>query len=442
MRIAGGRRDRATAAEPASDQSDQTAPVSRLRHTFSSLAIGNFRLLWVGMLFTMAAFQVDIVARSWLAYDLSNSGFILGVVAISRGVPQLLLAPLGGVAADRVDKRTLLIATQVALAVLATINAVLVQTRLITIWQLVLLGIAQGLIFPFMMPTRTAYIADLVNDQQLPNALALDSSGRNLNRVIGPTLAGFLIAWHPAIAFYAIALFFGTSALLLLRLPRPRRRSAAPGTPLDDMRQGLGYIRGKPHLLGLLAMSLVVVLIGMPFSQLLPVFQKSVFAVGARQLGLMYSAVGIGAIVGSLATAYLADSSRKALILLGGGFTFGVMLVLFALSPSYMVAMVFLFLIGIASQGFFTTNRILLMLNTDKAFYGRVVAVYGMTWPTTPVALLFFGWLVDQIGAPSTIAGAGLALATIICAITLLAPGARHLAEPSAKPHAPAHHGG
>ncbi|HLI52415.1 MAG TPA: MFS transporter, partial [Thermomicrobiaceae bacterium] len=267
------------------DAEPPSAKQSRLRrefeHTFSALSVHDFRTLWFGMLFTMAAFQISIVARSWLAYDLTGSAVWLGIVAIARGLPQLALAPIGGVAADRFDKRTLLIVTQIAMAILNLIIAVLVEFHWIRIWHLVVLGVIQGSIFPFMMPTRTAYISDLVVDDRLPNALALDSTGRNLNRVVAPTLAGFLIAISPMISFYAVAIFFVCSALTLLILPKPLRKPFRSHGAFKDMASGFKYIAERPTLVMLIGMALLFTLLGMPYSQLLPVFQKSVFHVGA-----------------------------------------------------------------------------------------------------------------------------------------------------------------
>lgn len=408
-----------------------TGPVAqgRLGRTFTALTNGDFRLLWFGMIFSMAAMQVNLVSRSWLAYDLSGSGAILGLVALARGFPQFVLAPVGGVAADRFDKRTLLILSQSGLAVLGLVNALLVQTGVIQVWHLVVIGAVQGCLFPFSMPTRTAYISDLVDDDRLSNALALDATGRNLNRVLAPTLAGLLIAWSPTVAFYSIAVFFTLTTVMLLRLPRPGRPDATNTGALADIVGGFRYMRQHSTLVALTGMAFVLVMLGMPFQQLLPVFQVRVFDVGPQALGMMYTAVGVGAIVGSLAAAYLSESERKPQIQVGAGIIFGVALALFALSPSFVVALAFLVLVGCASQGYFTINRILVMLATDREYYGRVMSVYMMNWSLMPLALLPMGAIVDQVGAPDTIAAAGLLLTVFVVAIALVRPGIRHMAQ-------------
>ncbi|HET7037962.1 MAG TPA: MFS transporter [Thermomicrobiaceae bacterium] len=400
-----------------------------INHTFSALAVYNFRILWFGMLFTMAAFQINIVSRSWLAYSISGSGAVLGIVALARGIPQFLLAPYGGVAADRFDKRTLLIVAQLLMAILSATIAILVQTGLITIWQLVVIGFFQGVIFPFLMPTRTAYISELVDDGRLPNALALDSTGRNLNRVVAPTLAGFLIALSPAMAFWAVTGFFLLSAAMLLKLPKPTPKPFRSSGTFSDMLFGFRYIAARPNLVALMGLAFVFVLLGMPYSQLLPVFQQNVFHVGPEKLGFMYTAVGLGAVVGSLTAAYLAESTKKRTIQIVVGCIFGLMLAGFALSPSYVVGLPFLLIAGGMIETYFTLNRILVILNTDRAVFGRVMAIYSMSWSLTPVSLLVMGAIVDQVGAPLTVATAGIALAIVVVVLALSIPGVRRVGE-------------
>ncbi len=240
--------------------------------TFSSLAVPNFRTLWFGMLFSMAAMQINIVARSWLAYSLSGSALTLGIVAVARGLPSIILSPLGGVVADRFDKRRVLILSQSSMCALSMVNAVLVHLGVIRVWHLVVIGLFQGIVFPFTMPARQAYIPELVDKGDLANALAMDSTGGNLNRVVAPSVAGVLIAWHPVVAFYAVAVFYVGAVLTLIRLPSPRFLAAAHESALQEMMVGLRYLIGHPVLLPLMAMSFLAIVFGMPFQQLLPVF--------------------------------------------------------------------------------------------------------------------------------------------------------------------------
>ncbi len=400
-----------------------------LSGTFRSLAVPNFRILWFGMFFSMAAMQINIVARSWLAYQISGSALALGTVAMARGLPQLILSPLAGVAADRFDKRKLLILSQCGLCALSLVNAVLVHMGIIQIWHLIVIGMFQGIAFPFTIPVRQAYIPELVDEDQLPNALAMDSSGRNVNHVLAPSLAGVLIAWQPAAAFYIIALLYLGSTLTLFRLPPSKLSAAAHKGVLEDMMVGFRYIINHPVLLTLIVMGFLGVVLGMPFQLLLPVFQVDVLHVGPSQLGFMYTAVGIGALFGSLIVAYHSDDPRKGLFQMLAGIGFGVSLVLFAISSIYWVSLTLLVIVGVASQGFLTFNRMKILLNTDKKLYGRVLGVYQMTWSLMPVAAFFMGGLVDAVGALVTVAAAGTLLVVFITFLALIHPSIWHREE-------------
>ncbi len=387
---------------------------------FASLAVPQYRLLWLGMLFSIGAMQIDLVARAWLAYDISGSGLTLGLVTAARGLPQLILSPYSGVAADRYDKRKLLVWSQSAVFVLALVNAILVHAGVIEIWHLVVLGVAQGIANPFTMPTRTALIPDLVEERQIPNALALESTGRNINRILSPALAGILLAVNPALAFYAIAAGYGLAVLTLYRLPSGLRGADVWQGAGRDMMAGFRYIWERPSLFALLALAYVPILLGMPFQSLLPVFQKDVLKISESSLGFMYTAIGVGAIIGSVVIAAIAESPHKNRIQMASGVAFGIFLFLFALSTNYVLSLALLLLVGFFSTGYLTINRMLVGMQTERGMYGRVMAMYGITWSLMPISLLPFGALVDVFGVSATVAGAGLLVSAFIAAIAVI----------------------
>ena len=389
---------------------------------FSSLRSPQFRILWIGMLFSSGAMQINLVSRPWLAYELTGSGLDLGAVAAARALPQLLLAPIGGVLADRFNKRRVLVASQSGLAVLALVNAILVHANVVEIWHLIALGAAQGVVFPFTMPTRQALIPSLVARDQMANALAIDSSGRNVNRVVAPAIAGLLLAWSPAIAFYAIAVFYLGALITVLRLPSGSSSSSKPPWSLAEMGAGFVYIRRRPLLLSLVVTGFAVVGLGMPFQHLLPAFQVEVLDVGPRALGLMYTAVGIGGLASSLVIAYLAKDVGKGWIQVLAGVVFGVALASFALSTNYALSVVLLAVVGFASQGYLTLNRVTVLSHTEPALYGRVLSIYSMTWALSPMAVLPMGALIDVVGPRATLSVAGFALAAIVVMIAMINP--------------------
>lgn len=364
------------------------------------------------MLFSMAAIQMNIVARAWLAYDISGAALAIGLVAVARGLPAFLIAPFAGVAADRFDKRTLLIATQSALTALAIVTGTLVLLGVIEVWQLMAIGFLQGVTFPFTMPTRTAMMSDLVGEELLPNAIALDSTGRNLNRVVAPAMAGLLIAVSPGITYFVIAIFYALAAWTMLRLPssRPEDDEHEREGVLSEALVGFRYVREQRTIFGLIVLGAAVVLIGMPYSQFLPVFQRDVLDVGPSALGMMYAAVGVGAISASLFVASIAEQAKLRRILYVSGLVFGATLALFAISSSLIVSLVLLATVGFASQSYLTVNKTLIMLETDRALYGRVMSVYMMAWSFMPFFVLPMGAVVDVVGVQATVIGAGLLL--------------------------------
>ena len=395
---------------------------SLLGRTFAALALPKFRNLWLGMLFSMSAMQIEIVARSWLAYDLTGSAFLLGIVALARSLPQMVLSPLAGVAADRFDRRKLLLISQSTMLVLSFITAVLVHTGVIEVWHLLALGLAQGFAFPFTMPTRTAFLSDLVDRKNIANALALDSTGRNFNLVVAPSIAGLLLASSPMLAFYASALMYGVAVITLFRLPSGSRGTAGKSGAFSEMAVGFRYIRHNRVLLALMLMSAVPILLGMPFQQLLPVFQSEVLHVNESRLGFMFAAFGLGALVGSLGAAYFAGSQRMSVIQVISGVLFGIMLASFALSSNYVLSLALLVFVGLSSQTYLTINRSMMMLNTDPGLYGRVTSVQIMAWYLMPVSLMPMGLIADRVGVSATVAVAGTLVAALIAAGALRFP--------------------
>ncbi|MDA0351519.1 MAG: MFS transporter [Chloroflexi bacterium] len=398
----------------------QSAPVPpprskpRIGDAFTALQNAQFRMLWFGMLFAQAAMQMNLVSRAWLAYTISGSAVALGLVSLARGLPQSALSLFGGAIADRANKKALLIAVQFMLAALSAVNAVLVHLDIVQVWHLVVLSVLQGLIFAFNMPTRQAIIPEIVPEDQLPNAVALNSSGMNLNRVLAPSLAGLLLAWHPALAFDLIAVFYGMAALMLLRLPSLAPAAKRSRSALADMVDGVRYVGANPALRSLIVLAFIPVMIGMPFQQLLPVFQKDVLHVGEASLGFMYAAVGVGSLIGSLSVGAIQGAETRARLQMFAGIAFGALLVAFALSPFLGLSLVVLAVVGLASQGYMTLNSVMIMERTDRAYYGRVMSIYMLTFSLSPVALLPMGWSIDHFGAVETQAAAGILLAALL----------------------------
>ena len=417
-------------APPAVAVDERAVHVPAWKRPFTALEERDFRNLWVGMLPGTLAMQMGMVTTGWVAYDISGSAASVGLVALGSGIPMLTLGLFGGVVADRFPKRRTLLMTQSLIGVAATISAVLVLTGVIQIWHLMLISALQGVGFAFNMPSRQAFVAQLISRERLMNAVALNNAGMNFSRVIGPSIAGLLIAVvGPGEVYVLMALMYAFVVYGLTRIPQ---MGAPVGTnrpsPLRSLADGLGYVRSNTVVFTLLLLAFAPVLLGMPYQQLMPVFADDVFNVGASGLGLLLSVNGIGALIGSLGVAGMNNSfRRRGMLQMAMGILFGLSIAVFALAQSYPVALATLLVAGASSAGFQSLNSTLVMMNTEPAYHGRVMSVYMLTFSAMPLGVVPFGIFTDIYGAPITIGIGGLLLMVVIGAVGFLHPSYRHI---------------
>lgn len=436
----------------------------QVHKTFSALQIPAYRLLWGSMLASFAGMQMQMVARGVLAYDIGGTSSAIAIVSLGWGIPMLFFSLVGGTLADRIDRRKLMMLSQLATATVALAVAILVHTGYIQLWHLFVTGLIQGVVFSFSGPARQAFIPEVVGEKELMNAIALNSAGMNLTRIGGPFLAGALIAvpWIDIQGVYYLQAGLNILALLLiLAIPLARigadalseraereERLRADGTERKSMMQemvdGLRYVVASPILLTLMAMALVPSLIGMSYQSFLPVFARDVFGDGVHRnaagLGLMMTVSGIGALVGSLVVAAMADFPRRAQLQLYAGLGFGIFLAVFSLLGSYSGALVALIALGFMSSYFQALNATMVMTASDSQFYGRVMSVYMMTFSLMPLGTLPVGAIADTIGTvalgpvnligiQATELGAGVILTLFILAVTVLNPAYRQIEQ-------------
>ena len=414
-------------------------PARRSRRTFDALHIRDYRWYWLGTLASFFGMQMQMLAQSWLAYELTHSPFKLGLVSAAWGLPMLLFSLLSGVIIDRVQKRSLLMACQACMGVITLALAILITTGFIQYWHLLAASLLVGIAFSFNLPGRLAIVPEIVPRDNLYNAIALSSGAANLARVAGPALAGVLIGVSgTAGAYYCALVCYGVASASLFMLPATSKVSFRPGRSImQDLMEGLQYLRDHSIILTVLAMEFVFAVFGMPYQSLMPVFAE-LLEVKALGYGFLMAMVGIGALFGSLVIASLGNFRRKGRLLLLAGITFGIMLVIFANTPSlgtalnmgsstFYLALFLLVLVGITSTGYTSTSVTVIQIYISDEVRGRVISVYGTVIGLFPVGVLLTGAIAETQGAPFAVTVGGVLLAGFMLIMVFASHRIRHL---------------
>jgi len=391
---------------------------------FSSLSIPNYRWFWFSTTASFAAMQMQMVVRGWLVFEMTESPLALGIVSAGAGAFIILFSLFGGVVADRVDKRNLLAATQLFAGIATLVVAILITTGLIAFWHLVVASVVNGLILAFRLPVRQAIIPELVESNQVMNAVALNSSAMNLNRIVAPALAGVLVGVMGIDSvYYLMVLCYFASAILMIRVPSTGKPIQATGTTFRrEIAEGITYVRKSPELWGLLLTATIPILFGMPYQMLMPGFVAEVLGRQASALGFLMASVGIGALMGSLLVASLGDYKYKGRLLFGGAVVFGLTLIIFALSRNFYLSMGVLVIVGAASASYMAVNTTLLMMNSEERMRGRVMSIYMVTIGLYPLGVLPAGAIAEYTGITLPVAVGGAIMVVFILTMMLINP--------------------
>lgn len=380
--------------------------------TFTALRSRNYRLYWIGLLVAVMGWQILTFTQLWLVYELTDSPLYLGFAGGVNGIANICLAVFGGVFADRMDKRRLVVFTQSTMAILSLVLATLTVTHLVNVWHVLAIAALTGATTAFDSPARHALLPHLIDDRKdLTNAVALAASVWSVARVIGPALAGVLIALTgPAICFYITSIAYGVMVLSLTQLSigkmvMPQTRSGV----LSEFKEGWGYVLNNRVFFDLITMTFLNSIFGMSFVYLLPVFAGDILVAGASGYGFLMTAYGIGAICGVMTVASLGRHGHRGRLLLGSS-VFGTLLVAFSFSRWYPSS---LFLIAIA--GFFnflymTDVLTLLQALVSDKLRGRVMGIYSLTWSLQPLGGMQAGFVANFAGAPVAVGIGGLVI--------------------------------
>ncbi len=379
------------------------------RRTFRSLRVRNYRLFFFGQLVSVSGTWMQQVAQDWLVLRLTNEPLPLGITTALQFTPILALGAWAGVVADRLDKRRLLLATQAAMAALALVLGVLTATGAIRLWMVYLLALLLGFATAFDMPTRQAFVSEMVGPGQVVNAIGLNSAVFNSARVIGPAAAGVVIATVGiATAFLVnavsyLAVIGGLLAMDPARLHRLPPVERASG----QIRAGLRYVWTTPVLRSTIALVAVVGTLGLNFRVALPLLARFTFGGDATVYGALASIMAAGSVVGALAAARRSRPSPA--LLLGSVAVFGVLSVAAAAAPTLVLEMVVLAPLGLASIAFLATANSTVQLGSSPELRGRVMALYGLVFlGSTPLGGLLAGWMADRFGPRSIMLLAGV----------------------------------
>ena len=366
---------------------------------FSPLAVRNFRFYFIGQTLSVSGTWMQRVAQSWLVLELTGSGTALGLVTAVQFLPVLFLAPLGGVVADRFNKRRLLLVTQSLAAVLATALGLLVLFDLVQIWMVYALAGALGLVASLDNPTRQTFVLELVGRDQLTSAVSLNSVLVNLARVLGPAAAGALIVTvglGPCFLANAGTYLAVIAALILMRVAE--LHTVAPqGRRTGQLREGLRYIRSTPALLTPLVMMGVVGMFAYEFQVILPLIARFTFGGDAGTYATMTACMGGGAVVGGLVTA--SRRARPAVALSRTAALFGVTQLFVSFAPTLATAYLALVALGAASIGFLALGNATLQLSSTPEMRGRVMGLWAVAFlGSTPIGGPIVGWVGEHIG--------------------------------------------
>lgn len=386
------------------------------RVTFAALAIPNYRRYIAGQSVSLVGTWMQMAAQSWLVLTLTGSATTLGLIIALQTLPVLLLGPYGGVIADRVDKRRLMVILQIAMGVQALVLGVLTVTGAVRLWEIGVLAALLGLNNAFENPARQAFMLEMVGAESLRNAVSLNSVLVNVARVIGPAVAGVLIATvGEGVCFLVNAVSFAAVVVSLSTLDRGAIFPSPPsGREPGQLRAGLHYVRRTPELGVPLLMMALAGCLAYEFQVTLPVMARQGLHAGATAYGFMTAAMGLGAVVGGLFVAARGKTGLAPLVLAASAF--GVVLLFAALAPNLPVELVALALAGGASISFMSTGNSTLQLTAAPSMRGRVMSLWFVAFQgSTPIGGPIIGWVMAELGAR-----AGLGVGGLTCLLVAL----------------------
>ncbi len=394
-------------AQIESNQPVTSRRAPRFGHTFETvIEHRDFRMLWLGMVLAMGGFQMQMVARGILVYEMTNDPFITGIVGMGFAPSLLIVSLYGGVLGDRMERRRLIQLSQAANGLLAGSVAILMFTGNLEWGHMLVVSILQGAMFALQMPARQAAIPSLVGKDQLPNAFALNAMAMSMMTLIAPALAGVLYeVIGPEWVYVIVSVVMLSAVLFTTLVPKMYPKIDTSKTSVvENIKAGFRYIGSNKLVLNLMIYGIVVALLSMPFRMLVQVYAKDVYGSEPSDVGMLLTALGLGGLVGSISIANLRKGHRRGWIVLGGALVAGISLGLIVAVPYYIAGVIGMVGMGLAEQARWALGQSVMMENTSDEYRARVMSVLMMTFGMLPLGMLPLGYAMKEFGARPSVA--------------------------------------
>jgi MFS transporter, DHA1 family, staphyloferrin A biosynthesis exporter len=401
--------------------------------TFSSLQNPVYRLYFLGMLGQFASMNMQQVTGSLLIYRLTGSSALLGSLSLANAFPMIVLSIFGGAIADRMQKKQVLMIGLIASGVvsfgvaLALMTGTLSRENVGSWWILMVSSFIQGAVMGYMLPARQSIIPEIVSREHALNAVALNTLGMNVLALAAPGVAGFMIdAFDFKAVYFTMTALYLYGAIVIFFLPHTSRVTSSGGTIINDIKEGLAYIRRDLTILFVLVFTLMVVVLSMPYRQLLPIFVDDILDVGATGMGILLSVSGGGAMIGSLVMASF-PNKRRGIILITSSLISGVALVSFAFCGSWSLSLAFMVFVGLGQTLRGTLSSALLQSYTEAKYMGRVMSILMMEWGIVSLCTFIAGLMAEVMDVRWVVGGFALTLLLIGILTMIFVPRIRKL---------------
>ncbi|HEU0073092.1 MAG TPA: MFS transporter [Dehalococcoidia bacterium] len=412
------------------EQPSQRSRLGNSTRMLSALKYPQFRRFWFGNAAAVGGQQIMWLAQGVLVYRLTGEAVYIGFVGLATAAPAILLNLVGGVVADRIDQRKIILTTQIVTSAAVGILALLVATDQVSVWHVVAVAFVAGCMQAFNNPARQSIFPGLVERKELMNAVALNSIVWQSMRIVAPGIGGLVLAiFGVAATFSLVCAGFLLLGVAVIGLDTPAQRRTTKTSPLADLKEGIAFISANFLFAFLIGMSFFNSFFGFSTQQLMPVFTEDILHVSDFWLGMLLSMTGVGSIIGIGALGYAGDVERKGLLIIGGATAFGAFIILFALSTYYPLSLLLVGFMGAFGSIYMITVQTTLQLRVPDELRGRVMGIYGITHNVGPLGALQAGIIADSVSPPAALIVGGVAIIVFALAIAYSNRSVRTLAS-------------